>query len=283
MARRSFALRELKFEYQQLLGHATDQLIDFRIARDHKFNLDTSETKNMASLWKSKDCKEWTEHLENYYTEVSSLEKDNLLELERWFQEELPNQLNKQKKPFASADLIRLVTWKVGLRGKWRPRLLDFAKAANDKDIEEAYTKARTAVDGAKGDTDAEAIKQAMAALTALKGVGPATASALLQAMNPNFMAFMSDEAMLAALGSKDYTAAKGMELLKALKKKAAELTKLSGGEKGEKKKEEWSVAEVERCIFIHAALENKKSKKSKGGGGGGSVSSKKRKKGNIN
>jgi hypothetical protein len=236
----------------------------------------------MASLWKSKDLKEWIEHLENYYTEVASLEKDNLLELERWFQEELPDQLNKQKKSFDSADLIRLVTWKVGLRGKWRPRLLDFAKAANDKDIQEAYTKARTVVDSANGDTDTEAVKQAMAALTALKGVGPATASALLQAMNPNFMSFMSDEAMLVALGSKDYTAAKGMELLKALKKKAAELTKLSGGEKGGKRKEEWSVAEVERCIFIHAALENKKSKKSKGGwggGGGGSASSKKKRK----
>lgn len=240
----------------------------------------------MASLWKSKDVKDWIKHLENYYPEVASLEKDNLLELEQWFQEELPDQLNQQKKPFASADLIRLVTWKVGLRGKWRPRLLDFAKAANDKAIEEAYTKARTAVDGAKGDADTAAVKQAMAALTALKGVGPATASALLQAMNPNLMAFMSDEAMLVALGSKEYTVAKGMELLKALKEKAAELTKLSQVEKGEKKKEEWNVAEVERCIFIHAALENKK-KKSNGGGGGeggegggdGSASSKKKRK----
>jgi hypothetical protein len=39
----------------------------------------------------------------------------------------------------------------------------------------------------------------------ALQGVGPATASAILEAFDPT-IAFTSDEAMLAALDSKDYT-----------------------------------------------------------------------------
>ena len=57
-----------------------------------------------------------------------------------------------------------------------------------------------------------------------LQGVGPATGSAILSAFDSS-IPWMSDEAMAAALGSKDYTVKKFKELLDALRKKAAKLT----------------------------------------------------------
>ncbi len=56
------------------------------------------------------------------------------------------------------------------------------------------------------------------------QGIGPATASAVLAAHCPD-LPFMSDEAMAAALpGGKEYTVGKYLQLVAALRKKAASL-----------------------------------------------------------
>lgn len=58
------------------------------------------------------------------------------------------------------------------------------------------------------------------------QGVGPATASAVLQAFHSS-IPFMSDEAMTAALGEKAYTVPVALEFTKALRQKAVELERL--------------------------------------------------------
>lgn len=69
-------------------------------------------------------------------------------------------------------------------------------------------------------------ISKAISELTVLKGVGPATASAILAAYAPDVAPFMSDEAMEAALGnSKDYTAKQYLLFANKLQAKAKELS----------------------------------------------------------
>lgn len=64
-------------------------------------------------------------------------------------------------------ELVRLVKWKVGLRGKWRPRLQDYAAAIPAADIERCTREAlRELGDGAPSDAT---LKQALKIVTELK------------------------------------------------------------------------------------------------------------------
>lgn len=66
-----------------------------------------------------------------------------------------------------------------------RPRLLNFVSSLTDEDVQAASQKAFAALPDLK-----ESIQQ----LSVLKGVGPATASAVLAAYAPSVAPFMSDE-----------------------------------------------------------------------------------------
>ena len=100
-----------------------------------------------------------------------------------------------------------------------------------------------------------------------MQGVGPATASAILEAFDPS-IPFQSDQAMLAALGgSKDYTVAYALRLTGALRKKAAQLSKGSSSR-------QWTAKEVEMCLYA-AAVSAAAAAAPGGAGGSGSVGGK--------
>lgn len=105
-----------------------------------------------------------------------------------------------------------------------------------------------------------------MERLTSLKGIGPATASAVLS-FHPArtcSCAFMSDEALrffgITATGKPDgkldYTLKNWEKLQKSCMEKAEELN--SQQEEGDEEQEEWTACSVERAIWTDAAKEGR-------------------------
>ncbi|ONI33345.1 hypothetical protein PRUPE_1G418200 [Prunus persica] len=160
----------------------------------------------------------WREALSSYSSRIQSLNKPNLVSLDDFYRNALPSLLHQRNpSPFiTTSELSDLMRWKL-TRGKWRPRLLDFVSALDEAVVKSASQKAFQALPD---------ISKAISELTVLKGLGPATASAVLAAYAPDVAPFMSDEAMVAALGnSKDYTLKQYLLFVNKLQEKAKELT----------------------------------------------------------
>ncbi|KAL5707189.1 hypothetical protein ACHQM5_025270 [Ranunculus cassubicifolius] len=169
----------------------------------------------------STDLNLWKQSLSSYQTSLYSLNKPALISLDNFYRRDLPLQINSRNPNphITKSDLIKLMQWKLS-RGKWRPRLLDFVTNLDESAVKSASEKAFRAV-------TEEDVGKAIEELTVLKGVGPATASAVLAAFAPEIAPFMSDEAMVAALGnSKDYTLKQYLVFAKKLQEKSKELSK---------------------------------------------------------
>nr|GMD80792.1 Ena/VASP-like protein [Ipomoea batatas] len=168
--------------------------------------------------FKCSDSGLWKEALSSYDARIEALNKPNLLSLDAFYRNELPLLL-RQRNPtpyLTTSDLTKLMQWKL-TRGKWRPRLLDFVSSLDDAVVKPASQAAFQSLPD---------VSKAVSELTVLKGVGPATASAILAAYAPDVAPFMSDEAMQAALGnSKDYTLKQYLVFVDKLQAKAEELT----------------------------------------------------------
>ncbi|XP_044475776.1 uncharacterized protein LOC123203491 isoform X2 [Mangifera indica] len=159
----------------------------------------------------------WREALSSYQARVESLNKPDLVSLDDFYRNELPS-LIYQRNPnpyITTTELSKLMRWKL-TRGKWRPRLLDFVSSLDESSVESASQKAFKSLPD---------LKKATSELTVLKGVGPATASAVLAAYAPDVAPFMSDEAMEACLGNcKDYSLKQYLLYADKLQAKAKEL-----------------------------------------------------------
>ncbi|KAF8024675.1 hypothetical protein BT93_F1756 [Corymbia citriodora subsp. variegata] len=164
------------------------------------------------------DVARWTRALSAYSAGIESLGKPNLLSLDDFYRRRLPLLLrDRDPDPFVTrSELAQLMQWKLA-RGKWRPRLLEFVSSLDEDAVESSSQKAF----GSLPD-----VSKAVSELTVLKGVGPATASAVLAAYAPDVAPFMSDEAMVAALGhSKDYSLKQYLLFVEKLQAKAKELS----------------------------------------------------------
>ncbi|KAK9270914.1 hypothetical protein L1049_026501 [Liquidambar formosana] len=160
----------------------------------------------------------WKEALSSYPARIESLNKPNIVSLDDFYRNQLPSLIHQRNpNPFITTpELSKLMQWKL-TRGKWRPRLLDYVSSLDEALVKSASQKAFQSLPD---------ISKAVSELTVLKGVGPATASAVLAAYAPDVAPFMSDEAMVAALGnSKDYTLKQYLIFANKLQTKAKELS----------------------------------------------------------
>ncbi|CAM0875993.1 unnamed protein product [Alopecurus aequalis] len=183
------------------------------------------------------DAEAWRAALAAYDRRLASLDKPDLLEADSFYRHDLPLLLRRRDPdPYlAKSELVQLLDWKLK-RGKWRPRLMDFVKSLDDAVVESASRKAFAALPD---------LSKAITELTVLKGVGPATASAVLAAYAPDVAPFMSDEGMVAALdNAKEYTLKQYLAFAEKLQAKAKELS--VGGES-------FTPSDVERALWSSA------------------------------
>ena len=163
-------------------------------------------------------------------------------------------------------------------RGKFRPALLGYARRQEDKAVVEVTSKAYEAIkpycscaaqDEAKAestnDVPEHVIDEALGILTSLKGIGPATASAIMASMHRS-IPFMSDEALMVTCGKREYTVKAYRNLVKALRAMCSKLCSETREKKIENAMVDWTVADVEMCIFaLSHQTENEKSPSSLG------------------
>ncbi|PWN39131.1 hypothetical protein IE81DRAFT_49231 [Ceraceosorus guamensis] len=170
-----------------------------------------------------------------------------LVELDGWYRKDLWLVIRRRDQAVQESgsiserhlqleELCKVMKWKL-TRGSFRPKLLSLVESNSSDVVRETTLRAWREVQTSPD----EAIK----ALSELKGVGPATATAILCALTLGQYAFMSDAAMERACGMKpEYTA------------KAAKHFRIKMQERMDKDEPRWkSLDELERAAWAFHTL----------------------------
>ncbi|XP_029382992.1 uncharacterized protein LOC115059584 isoform X2 [Echeneis naucrates] len=152
------------------------------------------------------------------------------------YQEELPKIISSRPgKHITMSELVKLMEWKL-TRGKFRPRLQQLVASNSEETVEKCSRKAFSLLPD---------VHAAISELSSLKGVGPATASAVLAAGAPEQTAFMSDEAMESVPGLKpiQYTAKHYALYLGKMLDQTEKLNKVDP-------QQDWTPHRLELCLW---------------------------------
>lgn len=210
-------------------------------------------------LWESTKVEDWTKVRREYY---DILRDHKVYELEQWYQKDLPG-IMKSQQYLTKEQGIKLIQWK-GKRGKFRPALVKYAKEQDDVALREASKEAYDILSNQKDGEcmDTSRVMEALGTLTKLRGIGPATASAILSAMDDR-VPFMSDEALLVCLGKREYTVQAYRRLVECIQDKYNEITAASN------ESHDVSVRDIEAALFassVDDGTDHRPSKKRKAG-----------------
>jgi len=168
-------------------------------------------------LWASDDPGRWRAALDAYPSVVAAQGVSRLVELDRWWREELPSLLASRAPAWLGREeLVALTEWKMK-RGEYRPRNLALVRSNGDEAVRAASERAFAAVPDPRAPVDA---------LVELSGVGAATASAALAALRPDRYPFLDElvAAQVPALGPPKFTVPFYLRYAQALRERAAGL-----------------------------------------------------------
>jgi len=204
-------------------------------------------TADTTRLWKSDDPAEWRKALDAYPDRLAALNDPKLQELDAWFWGSLGDAIRaRDPNRLTAPELVRVVEWKLA-RGKFRPNLVKFARAHTEatagKATSEALKRFGSSSNGDDRNKNKNWLEACLAPLCDLKGIGPATASAVLAAATP-LIPMMSDELIAVALPNATASQMYSMQRLQALVDK----TRAKANKVG------MTPREVVRAIFAEAA-----------------------------
>lgn len=182
------------------------------------------------------DSRVWLQHL-NAYRSVPNKAKDSqkFRTLDLWY-----HALDVSRGYVTKAELVEIMRWKL-TRGKMRP-LLGKIEA-----LDEAVVQLATynGINCLRGGVDENSIRCGLDAISGpLKGVGPATASAVLAKWN-TAIPFMSDAGLIAVNGYVDYKMNSYLSYYRGIGRKVAELN--ADGVNGRV----WTPKEVEAVLHL--------------------------------
>ncbi|KAK7919742.1 hypothetical protein WMY93_011026 [Mugilogobius chulae] len=197
----------------------------------------------MCTLFTCEDPATWRKVHQKYWdvVEAKSTAKTDkapskLLILDKWYQEELHACIsNRTERHVTHSELVKLMEWKL-TRGKFRPRLQQLVESNSADTVETCSRKAFSLLPD---------VPAAITELSSLKGVGPATASAVLAAGAPEQVAFMSDEAMDSIPGVTpiQYTVKHYSLYLTKMQEQTKKLNKLDH-------LQDWTPQRLEQCLW---------------------------------
>merc|ERR1712121_23922 len=169
-----------------------------------------------------------------------SSKSETLIKLDKWYQNELPKKIKSRGKEahLTHEEIVQTIKWKLA-RGQFRPRLKDLIQMNTPRIVIQESKKAFRAI------FKRNDLESAVGALSNLKGVGPAMASAVLAAGCPEMAPFMADECLLSMEGTEgiDYTMKEYMKLV-AKTQQCVERLNEQGGD--------WTPHKVEMAVWTH-------------------------------
>ena len=141
----------------------------------------------------------WSTTEDKYGEMLETKGGSELVDLDRYCENLVPNM--QRDKCITKDELLKIVQWKF-LKGKPRHALMNHLRANSTESVQEHSKAGMDLAD--QGDPDG-----AIFEISKLRGVGPATASAVLSLYRPDVFAFMDDEVIECLYnGKRGYTAA---------------------------------------------------------------------------
>lgn len=144
---------------------------------------------------------EWIGYAERYdeallaVSEKKKLKRE-LIEADSWLRDVFPGLVSsRENSHMLKSELERVMQWKLW-RGADRPTLMSLVRQNSEAQVKDVSTASFDLAD--KGNW-----KDAINKLCDLRGIGPATASAVLSILYPHAFVFMADEVIEATTGSK--------------------------------------------------------------------------------
>lgn len=170
-----------------------------------------------------------------------SSKPETLIKLDKWYQNELPKKIQSRGKEgfFLTHDeIVQCIKWKLA-RGQFRPRLKDLVQMNTPRVVMQETKKAFRQL------IKRNDIESAIQAMSNLKGVGPAMASAVLAAGAPQLAPFMADECLLSLpeIEGIDYTLKEYLRLVEKTKECVDRLNSQGSG---------WTPHKVELAVWTH-------------------------------
>ena len=172
---------------------------------------------------------------------------ETILKLDKWFHNDLPKKIKSRGKDayLTHEEIVQCMKWKLH-HGVFRAKLKDLIQMNTPRVVMDLTRKAFRAI------SKRDDLESAVNALSNLKGVGPAFASAVLAAFAPDRVPYMSDEVLLSMpdVEEVDFTMKEYNKMVDEIGKCISRLNSQGGN---------WTPHKVDMAVFSYYILREHK------------------------